>query len=137
MKVCIFIAIFCIVNIVSAESIEGFKTTYEVTKEGSGDRQVVNGDGITLHTTGSLADGTEFWSSKTNNQPFSTNVGAGQLIKGFDAGVVGLRVGEVRKLSIPYEEGYGTQGIQGVIPANSDLFFEVELLKFDNEEKDL
>ena len=136
MKICILVTIFCTLSIVSSVSIDGMKTTYEVLKEGTGDRQVVNGDGINLHATGSLAaDGTKFWSSKDSGQTFAATVGAGQLIKGFDAALVGLKAGEVRDLTIPFAEGYGASGAGGVIPPSADLKFEIELVSWQGEQE--
>lgn len=86
------------------------------------------GDILTVHYTGQLSDGTVFDSSLVRGQPFQFVLGAGQVIKGWDQGLVGMKVGGKRLLSIPPELGYGANQI-GPIPANSTLIFEVELLE--------
>jgi peptidylprolyl isomerase/FKBP-type peptidyl-prolyl cis-trans isomerase FkpA len=99
----------------------------EDTKVGTGD-QAVTGKSVTVHYTGWLTDGTKFDSSKDHGQPFTFQLGAGQVIKGWDQGVVGMKVGGVRKLTIPSSLAYGANGAGGVIPPNATLVFEVELL---------
>jgi FKBP-type peptidyl-prolyl cis-trans isomerase len=86
------------------------------------------GQTVSVHYTGWLADGKKFDSSKDHGQPFSFALGRGQVIQGWDEGVVGMKVGGRRKLTIPPEMGYGKQGFPGAIPPDSTLVFEVELL---------
>jgi FKBP-type peptidyl-prolyl cis-trans isomerase len=99
----------------------------EDTKVGTGD-EAVTGKSVTVHYTGWLTDGTKFDSSKDHGQPFTFQLGGGQVIKGWDQGVVGMKVGGVRKLTIPPSLGYGDRGAGGVIPPGATLVFEVELL---------
>ena len=92
--------------------------------------EAANGDRVTVHYTGWLIDGTKFDSSIDRGQPFVFSLGAGQVIQGWDRGVRGMQVGGVRKLTIPPELAYGDRPVGGgLIPANSTLVFEVQLLE--------
>ncbi|MBH0199317.1 MAG: FKBP-type peptidyl-prolyl cis-trans isomerase [Nitrospira sp.] len=94
---------------------------------GTGDVAVA-GKTASVHYTGWLENGKKFDSSVDRGQPFSFPLGAGRVIKGWDEGVQGMKVGGKRKLTIPSELGYGSRGAGGVIPPNATLIFDVELL---------
>ncbi|MBI2446605.1 MAG: FKBP-type peptidyl-prolyl cis-trans isomerase [Parcubacteria group bacterium] len=113
----------------------------EILKEGAGiaapnggeprpdaGREVKNGNTVAVHYTGVLENGMKFDSSVDRGIPFEFTLGAGQVIKGWDIGVSGMKVGEKRKLTIPPDLAYGSRGAGGVIPPNATLIFEVELL---------
>lgn len=87
------------------------------------------GNRVSVHYTGWLPDGTQFDTSRDMGQPFQFTLGAGQVIPGWDEGVAGMREGGIRRLVIPPELAYGSQGAGGVIPPNTPLVFEVELLE--------
>jgi peptidylprolyl isomerase/FKBP-type peptidyl-prolyl cis-trans isomerase FkpA len=89
--------------------------------------EAVSGKSVEVHYTGWLTDGKQFDSS-VGRSPFSFRLGGGQVIQGWDRGVVGMKVGGKRRLTIPPELGYGSRGFPGAIPPNSVLVFEVELL---------
>jgi FKBP-type peptidyl-prolyl cis-trans isomerase len=110
-----------------------FKTTVlevEILEEGEGERQVENGDVISVNYVGTLADGTKFDSSIDRGETFVFTVGAGQVIPGWEQGVLGMKLGEKRKLIIPSSLAYREQGIPGVIPPEATLIFEVDLVSF-------
>lgn len=98
----------------------------EDEKKGGG-AEVKSGDKVEVNYTGTLLNGTKFDSSYDRDQTFSFTVGAGEVIQGWDQGLIGMRVGGKRKLTIPADMGYGEQG-SGPIPPNSPLLFEIDLV---------
>jgi len=113
-----------------SEKITDSGLKYEDLTIGEGDT-AETGHMVTVHYTGWLTDGNKFDSSKDRNDPFRFKLGASQVIRGWDEGVAGMKIGGVRKLTIPSNLGYGAQGAGGVIPPNATLIFEVELLGID------
>jgi FKBP-type peptidyl-prolyl cis-trans isomerase len=101
----------------------------EEISEGSGP-EVAGGDYISIHYTGTLTNGEVFDSSHKRGEPFQTRIGVGQVIEGWDMGVVGMKAGGKRRLIIPPQLAYGDRAV-GSIPANSTLIFEVELVSID------
>ncbi len=100
---------------------------YEILTAGDGETATA-GQRVTVHYTGWLTSGEKFDSSVDRNDPFQFNLGARQVIAGWDEGVAGMQVGEKRKLTIPSQLGYGASGAGGVIPPNATLIFDVELI---------
>lgn len=103
----------------------GLKYVDEVV--GTGDTPS-KGQKVRVHYTGRLTDGKKFDSSVDRGQPFEFNIGVGQVIKGWDEGVMSMKVGGKRQLTIPPDLGYGARGAGGAIPPNAELIFDVELL---------
>jgi FKBP-type peptidyl-prolyl cis-trans isomerase len=106
-------------------TIQGMKV--EILKEGSG-AAAKSGDTVSVNYLGTLQDGTKFDSSYDRGTPFQFTLGQNNVIQGWELGVVGMKVGEKRRLTIPPELAYGSAGAGGVIPPNATLTFEVELL---------
>ncbi len=110
-----------------SEKITDSGLKYEDLNEGEGD-QAAAGHRVSVHYTGWLLDGEKFDSSVDRNQPFQFTLGKGMVIRGWDEGVAGMRIGGKRRLTIPPQLGYGSRGAGGVIPPNATLVFDVELL---------
>ncbi len=108
--------------------------TYQIVSQGSGSETVEKGNTITAHYTLWLEDGTMIQSSKADRggrgTPFQTVIGVGQVIPGWDEGVIGMKTGEVRKLVCPPRLAYGEEGRPPTIPQNATLTFEIELISF-------
>ena len=102
---------------------------YQDIKSGSGEAATGRGQTVIVHYTGWLEDETKFDSSRDRNEPFSFPMECGYVIPGWDEGVKGMQVGGKRRLVIPSELGYGSQGAGGVIPPDATLIFEIELLE--------
>lgn len=100
---------------------------YQILQEGTGP-VAKSGDKVRMHYTGWLTNGTKFDSSLDRDEPFAFTLGSGQVIKGWDEGVAGMKQGEKRKLIIPPDLGYGKRGAGRVIPPNATLIFEVQFL---------
>lgn len=117
-------------NITDSDSNEMEKVNIEILKEGEGEVSKV-GDTLTVHYTGTLEDGTKFDSSVDRGTPFQFTLGNHSVIEGWEQGMLGMKVGEIRKLHIPYELAYGEGGYPPIIPERANLYFEVELLSID------
>ena len=109
-------------------SMNSTQLNISIIKEGAGE-PAKNGDTLLVHYTGTLKDGTIFDSSVPMGQPFSVTLGKGEVIPGWELGLLGMKVGEERKLIIPPDLAYGKDGYPGVIPGNATLIFDVQLLE--------
>ena len=103
------------------------RVTKEILTQGNG-AMPTHGGTVSVHYVGRLDNGTVFDSSRQRGQPFQFLIGLGRVIKGWDQGVMTMKVGETCRLTIPPDLGYGANGAGGVIPPNATLIFEVELL---------
>lgn len=108
--------------------IQGMKV--EILKEGTGEG-AKSGDNIVVNYVGTLTDGTKFDSSIDRNQPFPYTLGQNMVIKGWELGLLGMKVGEKRRLTIPPELAYGSEGRPPVIPPKATLIFEIDMLEIN------
>jgi len=115
-------------NASTSFDIQGMKV--EILKEGTGEG-AKTGDNIVVNYVGTLPDGTKFDSSIDRNQPFPYTLGQNQVIQGWELGLLGMKVGEKRKLTIPPELAYGAEGRPPVIPQNATLIFEIDMLSIN------
>ncbi|PIR07165.1 MAG: peptidylprolyl isomerase [Candidatus Komeilibacteria bacterium CG11_big_fil_rev_8_21_14_0_20_36_20] len=104
----------------------------EILTAGTGNQTVKSGDSITVDYTGTLEDGTKFDSSIDTGKPFTFTIGQGTVIQGWDQGLIGMKIGEERKLTIPSDMAYGANG-SGLIPPNATLIFTVKLISINPE----
>lgn len=112
----------------SSYDIQGMKV--EILKEGSG-KEAKTGNTVTVHYVGTLENGTKFDSSVDRGVPFSLILGQNSVIKGWELGLLGMKIGEKRKLIIPPDLAYGNNAVGNIIPANSTLIFEVEMMNIN------
>ncbi len=112
------------------EKIEGLDIV--VVEEGEG-ASVKTGDSIDIHYVGKLEDGKIFDSSRERKKPYNFTIGEGEVIKGWEKGVIGMKVGEIRVLTISPELGFGSRS-QGPIPPNSTLIYEIELMSINSQD---
>ena len=114
-------------SLMATEKVMAEELKIEILSEGDGD-VAAPGMRVTVHYEGRLTDGTVFDSSYSRGQPFGFTLGSGQVIRGWEEGVAGMKIGEKRRLTIPSELGYGERGAGALIPPNATLVFEVELI---------
>merc|ERR1711981_1253700 len=105
--------------------------TVETITPGDGSTFPKKGDKLSMHYTGTLTDGSKFDSSRDRGSPFAFTIGVGQVIRGWDEGVMQMSVGQRANLKISADFGYGASGAGGMIPPNANLIFDVELLKIN------
>jgi peptidylprolyl isomerase len=142
MKIALMLVLLCAVLAMAVSDTEGGDKKKEeekviTTKSGLkyverkvGDgKEAKAGDTVSVHYTGTLTNGKKFDSSLDRNEPIEFTLGVGRVIKGWDEGISGMKVGGKRKLIIPPDLGYGAKGAGNVIPGNATLIFEVELVK--------
>jgi FKBP-type peptidyl-prolyl cis-trans isomerase len=112
---------------ITTNQVEETQLKIEDLTEGQG-TEVKSGDTVTVHYTGTLTNGTKFDSSLDRGEPFTTQIGVGAVIKGWDQGIVGMKIGGKRRLTVPSSLAYGETGAADSIPPNATLIFEIELL---------
>ncbi|XP_066935583.1 peptidyl-prolyl cis-trans isomerase FKBP2-like [Clytia hemisphaerica] len=136
MKLCDVVLVSFLISIILVDEIGANKKKLQIgvkKKVENCQRRSKKGDTLHMHYTGKLEDGTEFDSSIPRGEPFTFTLGAGQVIKGWDQGLLNMCEGEKRKLSIPSDLGYGDRGAPPKIPGGATLVFEVELMKIERK----
>jgi len=136
MKLCGVVLVSFLISIILVDEIDANKKKLQIgvkKKVENCQRRSKKGDTLHMHYTGKLEDGTEFDSSIPRGEPFTFTLGAGQVIKGWDQGLLNMCEGEKRKLSIPSDLGYGDRGAPPKIPGGATLIFEVELMKIERK----
>ena len=103
----------------------------EILKAGKGAQEAKEGTRVTVHYTGRLTNGKKFDSSRDRKKPFAFDLGKGNVIKGWELGVKGMKPGEMRRLTIPAKLAYGKRGVPGAIGPNATLIFEIELISIE------
>merc|ERR1712025_1080726 len=132
-KMKVLVALVAVVAVIAEPEVKdsGLKVEY-LSKPDSCDRVARNGDMLEMHYTGTLEDGSKFDSSVDRSEPFKFQIGVGQVIKGWEEGVLDMCIGEKRRLIVPPELGYGDQGAGQVIPGGATLYFDIELLEAES-----
>merc|ERR1711868_310239 len=132
-KMKVLVALVTVVAVIAEPEVKdsGLKVEY-ISKPDSCDRVARNGDMLEMHYTGTLEDGRKFDSSYDRSEPFKFQIGVGQVIKGWEEGVLGMCIGEKRRLIVPPHLGYGEQGAGDVIPGGATLHFDIELLGIED-----
>jgi len=127
----ILLACVAAINSETVKTESGLEIKY-VSKPEACERVVKNGDLLEMHYTGKLEDGKKFDSSRDRSEPFKFQIGVGQVIKGWEEGVVGMCIGETRQLIVPSDLAYGDQGAGDIIPGGATLYFDIELMNIED-----
>ena len=117
-------------SVKKAQIPEPLKLKVEILKEGAGEGAKIR-ERVRVNYVGTLENGTKFDSSYDRNAPFEFTLGAGEVIRGWDEGVLGMKIGEKRRIVVPSELGYGASGVPGAIPPGATLIFEIERLEIN------
>ncbi|CAF0819139.1 unnamed protein product [Adineta steineri] len=134
-----YIIVIALLSMIIVDTLAADKLQIDVKKKVDDcERKSKNGDRLHMHYTGTLkSDGKKFDSSRDRGDPFVFTIGSGQVIKGWEQGLLDMCEGEQRVLTIPASLGYGDRGAGNVIPAGATLVFDVELIKIERKNNDL